>query len=114
MRRPVPQAIALARTLMDLAQGGNDAAQLAIAHRALGFSIQIAGRLAKADKLLSNGIALSDGVPDGQFAAYGEHPGMVCRAYRAQTCCLMGFPDHALGSRRRRSSMPDHATAHSV
>jgi tetratricopeptide (TPR) repeat protein len=95
MRRPVPQAIALARTLMDLAQGGNDAAQLAIAHRALGFSIQIAGRLAEADKLLSNGIALSDGVPDGQFAAYGEHPGMVCRAYRAQTCCLMGFPDHA-------------------
>ena len=48
MRRPVPQAIALARTLMDLAQGGNDATQLAIAHRALGFSIQIAGRLAKA------------------------------------------------------------------
>ena len=38
LRRPLAQTVALARTLMDLAREDNDAARLAIAHRALGRS----------------------------------------------------------------------------
>ena len=96
LRRPVPEAVALARTLMDLARKDNEPARLTIAHRALGFSTQIAGALAEADQLLAGGIALADRVPDTGFAVYGEHPGMVCRVYRAQTRCLMGYLDDAV------------------
>jgi hypothetical protein len=93
LRRPIPHSIALAERLMTLARESGDSAQLAIAHRAFAYSINVGGALSDADKLFSEGIALADQVPDRQFAAYGEHPGMVCRAYRAFTRCLMGFPD---------------------
>jgi integrase len=83
--------MALARTLVDFAREDNDTARLAIGYRALGFSILCAGDLGHADKLLSDGIALADSVPDSRFAVYGEHPGMVCRSYRAEARGLMGF-----------------------
>jgi hypothetical protein len=93
LRRPIPEAVALAQRLMFLAQESGDPAQLAIAHRAVGYSMKMAGNLEVADKLFAEGIDLADDLSDDQFVAYREHPGMVCRVYRAQTRCFMGFPD---------------------
>ena len=80
---------------MDLAREDNDAARLAIAHRALGRSIQIAGMQADADELLATGATLADSVADAEFTAYSEHPGIICLAYRGQLRCLRGFLDDA-------------------
>ena len=96
LRRPLPQAVALAQILMGLARADNDAARLAIAHRALGYSAHLTGSQTEADELLAAGTALADSVPDAEFARYGEHPGIVCRAYRGQLRCLRGFLDDAV------------------
>jgi class 3 adenylate cyclase len=93
LRRPVPQSVSLARELMSLAHTANNPSRLAIAHRALGYSLHIAGVQPDADKLLGEGIALADSISDSEFAVFGEHPGMICRGYRGVTRCLIGFLD---------------------
>jgi hypothetical protein len=98
LRRPVPQSVDLAQNLMTFARETNDTARLAIAHRALGYSMQVAGATAQADELLAEGALLADRALDAEFAIYGEHPGMVCRTYCGYTRCLMGF----LGTLQRR------------
>ena len=80
---------------MDFAREDNDAARLAIAHRALGYSTYITGVLPDADALLATGASLADNVSDVAFAVYAEHPGVICRAYRGQVRCLRGFLDDA-------------------
>lgn len=95
MREPVPQTVQLAHELMRLAQSGGNPAQLAVAHRAVGYSIQIAGRFRDADAHFASGIALADQLPDDAFAVFGEHPGMVCRVYRGWGQCVMGAPESA-------------------
>jgi predicted ATPase len=84
MRQPVPRTVALARGLIELADEDKNPAKLAVAHRALGYSLLIAGEVREADKLLARGAALADRISDREFAVYGEHPGMVCRAYGGQ------------------------------
>jgi class 3 adenylate cyclase len=91
MRQPVPKTVTLARELVELAKGDEDPAKLAVAHRALGYSLLMAGELRKAGDILDRGIALADALSDQDFAIYGEHPGMVCRIYEAQAKVLMGF-----------------------
>jgi hypothetical protein len=91
MRQPLPRAVALAQDLFELAENNKDPAKLALAHRALGYSLLIAGELRKAGEILDRGIALADALSDHEFAVYGEHPGMVCRAYGGQAKILMGF-----------------------
>jgi class 3 adenylate cyclase len=91
MRQPVPRAIGLARELMALAREGHDNARLAVAHRALAFSLQMAGNHSEADPLLAECVRLADNVPDAAFSAYGEHPGMIGRLYGGQARCLIGF-----------------------
>jgi class 3 adenylate cyclase len=93
MRQPVPQTVALARDLRDSAEGHKDPAKLAVADRALGYSLLIAGELPRADEILDRGRALADSLSDQEFAIYGEHPGMVCRLYGGQAKILMGFPE---------------------
>ena len=55
----------------------------------------ITGTQADADELLATGATLADSVADAEFTAYGEHPGIICRAYRGQLRCLRGFLDDA-------------------
>jgi hypothetical protein len=43
MRQPVPETVALARVLVGMADRDNEPAKLAIAHRALGYSLLIGG-----------------------------------------------------------------------
>jgi class 3 adenylate cyclase len=93
LRRPVPQSVGLAHELMTLARNVDNPARLAIAHRALGYSMHIAGAQADADRLLAEGIVIADGVPDAEFTLFGEHPGMICRGYGGSIRCLMGFLD---------------------
>jgi class 3 adenylate cyclase/predicted ATPase len=93
MRQPVPKTVALARDLFALAEAQRDPAKLAVAHRALGYSLLIAGELRRADEILERGTALADSLSDHEFAVYGEHPGLVCRVYRGQTKILLGFPE---------------------
>jgi tetratricopeptide (TPR) repeat protein len=93
MRQPVPRTVALARELVELAEGDDDPAKLAVAHRALGYSLFIAGEFREAIGFLDRGIALADALSDQEFAVYGEHPGMVCRIYAGQTKILMGLPE---------------------
>ena len=69
--------------------------ELALAHRALGCSLIYAGEHGAADRLLPEGIRISDGVPDEAFTAYGERPGMVCRVFGAWAKALMGLDEEA-------------------
>jgi predicted ATPase len=93
MRQPVPRTVVLARELVELAEGDDNLAKLAVAHRALGYSLFIAGEFREAIELLDRGIALADALSDQEFAVYGEHPGMVCRIYAGQTKIIMGLPE---------------------
>jgi hypothetical protein len=93
MRQPVPRAIGLARELMAFAREGDDNAQLAVAHRALGLSFSIAGELSEGDALLAECTRLADSVPDADFGVYGEHPGIIGRLYGGAARCLIGFPE---------------------
>jgi class 3 adenylate cyclase len=90
MRQPVPRAVALAQNLVQLADEDRTAAELAVAHRALGYSLLVAGELRAADEILARGVALADTIPDREFAVYGEHPSMVCRAYGGQAKITAG------------------------
>ena len=77
MRRPLPKAVVLCRQLVEMAERDKDPARLAVAQRALGYSLFVTGKLSGAVELLENGIALADALSDHEFAIYGEHPGMV-------------------------------------
>ncbi len=92
MRQPVPRTVALARDLIGLAEEDHAPAKLALAHRAFGYSLLIAGEFAEADTVLARGAAFADDVSDQEFVVYGEHPSMVCRAYRGQAKIMTGFP----------------------
>ncbi len=97
LRQPVPKTVALARDLARLAEEERDPAKRAVAHRALGYSLLMAGEFCAADETLARGAALADTIADREFAVYGEHPGMVCRAYGGQARVIAGFP--AAGAR---------------
>jgi predicted ATPase len=64
MRRPVPKTVTGARDLLELAEGHKDAAKVAVAHRALGYSLLIAGELRSANDILDRGRALADSLSD--------------------------------------------------
>jgi hypothetical protein len=92
MRQPVPRTLALARNLVELAHDDNNLARLAVARRALGYSLLVAGEYLEAGEVLTQGAALADTISDREFSAYGEHPSVVCRAYGGQAKIITGFP----------------------
>jgi Predicted ATPase len=96
MRQPVPGTAALARDLVGLAEEDGNPAKLAVAHRAFGYSLLIAGQFREAAETLARGATLADTGLQGEFAIYGEHPSMVCRAYGGQVKILMGFPEFGM------------------
>jgi class 3 adenylate cyclase len=96
MRQPVPRTAALARELVGLAEEDANPAKLAVAHRALGYSLLVAGEFREAAETLARGATLADTISEGEFAIYGEHPSMVCRAYGGQVKILMGFPESGM------------------
>jgi hypothetical protein len=79
LRQPVPRAVGLARDLFAFAERSGDPANIAIACRALGYSLFIAGEQAEADPVLAQGVTLADGLADSKFAVYGENPRIICR-----------------------------------
>ena len=93
MRQPFLNTVALARELVELAESDGDPAKFAVAQRALGYSLFVAGEFREAVERLEQGVALADALSDREFAVYGEHPGMVCRIYAGQAKILMGFPE---------------------
>jgi hypothetical protein len=93
MRQPVPRALALAKDLVGLAEQDRSLAKVAVAQRALGYSLLMAGQFREAAEILARGATLADTVAQDEFAIYGEHPSMVCRAYAGQAKVLMGFPE---------------------
>jgi class 3 adenylate cyclase len=93
LRQPVPKTVALARDLVRLAHAEDSPARLAVAYRALGYSMFAAGELREASEILDAGTALADTISDHEFTIYGEHPGMVCRLYSGQAKVLMGLPE---------------------
>ena len=93
MRQPVPRTVALATDLVGLAKEEGNPAKLAVAHRALGYSLFNAGEFREAADILAEGATLADTIPEGEFTIYGEHPSMVCRTYGGQVKILMGFPE---------------------
>jgi tetratricopeptide (TPR) repeat protein len=95
-RQPMPRVLALARDLCSLAEQSGDPAPIAIAYRALGHSLFIAGKPAQADPVLASGITVADGLAESDFAAYGDDSRISCRLYRGFVCCLLGYPESAL------------------
>jgi tetratricopeptide (TPR) repeat protein len=119
LRQPIPRAVALARDLLASADRTGDPARSALARRALGFSLFLAGELAEADSVVEHGLALAQGLPDAAFAAYGEDPRIVCRIHRGQIRSLMGYPEAALrlaaeGLARARACGNPHMVAWSL
>ena len=96
MRQPVPRTMALATDLVGLAEEDGNPAKLAVAHRALGYSLFIASEFREATELLARGATLADTISQSEFAIYGEHPSMVCRAYGGQVKILMGFAESGM------------------
>jgi hypothetical protein len=96
MRGTVPSTAALATNLVGLAEEDGHPAKLALAHRALGYSVFIGGELREAIEILARRATLADTISQDEFAIYGEHPSMVCRAYGGQVKILMGFPESGL------------------
>ena len=94
MRQPVSKAIALAEDLASLADRDENLAELAVAHRSLGYSLLIAGEVGAADEMLARGMTLADTIADREFVVYGEHPSMVCRLYGGQAKITAGFPTY--------------------
>jgi tetratricopeptide (TPR) repeat protein len=93
MRQPVPRTVVLAKDLVGLAEEDGSPARLAVAHRALGYSLYVAGEFRKAVDILERGATLADSISVGEFAIYGEHPSMVCRGYAGRVKSLMDFPE---------------------
>jgi predicted ATPase len=119
MRQPVPRALALAHDLLSLAERSCDPARIAIACRALGYSLCIAGEQGGADLVLARGIALAGGSADTEFGAYGEDPRIICRINRGTVLCFLGYPETALriaqeGLARARARNNPHAVAWSL
>jgi predicted ATPase len=113
LRHPMPRTISLARDLLSFAERSGNPAQIAVACRALGFSLLFAGELVEADLLLARGAILADGVEATAFAAYGENPSILCRVGGGWVRSLMGSPDTALhmigeGLARARASSNPH------
>ena len=96
MRQPVPRTTALATDLVGLVEEDGGPAKLAVAYRALGYSLVIAGQFREAAELLARGAALADTISQSEFAIYGEHPSMVCRSYGGAAKILMGFPESGM------------------
>ncbi len=94
MRQPVSRTVALAQDLASLADQDESPAELAVAHRSLGYSLLIAGEVGAADEMFARGMTLADTIADREFVAYGEHPSMVCRLYGGQAKIVAGFPIH--------------------
>lgn len=119
MRHPVPRTVDLARELYSLATEDNDVVRLAIACRALGYTLFIAGEQSEADQLLERGAALADSRAETEFKIYGEQPQIVCRLYRGAVHSLLGFPEEAAriaeeGLRRARALNNPHTLAWSL
>ena len=115
MRQPVPRALALGRELLSLAERSGDPAHIAIACRALGYSLYIAGEQGEADPVLARGIALADGLA----AVYGEDPQIICRINRGMVLCFLGYSETALriaheGLARARARNNPHVVAWSL
>jgi predicted ATPase len=64
MRQPAPCALALARELIALARESSDRARLAVAQRALAFSLLVTGEYSEADALFVECARLADDVPE--------------------------------------------------
>ena len=92
MRQPVPKTVALAQDLVRLADRDKNPVKLALAQRALGYSLLVAGKFPEASEILARGAEIADTISDDDFAVYGEHPSMICRAYGGQATILAGFP----------------------
>jgi len=101
MREPLSKALALAHDLMRRAEAAGDRARLAVAHRALGYTLCMVGRHSEAAPVFDRGIALADTIPEAAFELFGEHPGIVCRFYSAWCLALAG---ETLTSERRGES----------
>jgi predicted ATPase len=84
MRQPVPRAAPLATDLVGLAEEDGDPAKLALAYHHLGVSLLYAGQFREAAELNIRAAALADTISEGEFAIYGNHPGMVGRAQGGQ------------------------------
>jgi hypothetical protein len=97
-------------------QEDGNLARLAIACRALGYSLYIAGEPIEAAELLDRGATLADGLADAEFAIYGELPQIICRLYHGMVRCVLGYPEEAArnaeeGLARARARNNPHALA---
>jgi DNA-binding winged helix-turn-helix (wHTH) protein/tetratricopeptide (TPR) repeat protein len=109
MRNPVAVTVRHAQALMAQAKASRDAAELALAYRAHGSSLIYTGEHRQAARVLAHGFAIADRVDDAAFERYGEHPGMVCRAFCAWPKAFMGraadavrLSDDSIAHARRR------------
>ncbi|HEX6143280.1 MAG TPA: AAA family ATPase [Geminicoccaceae bacterium] len=97
VRAQFDRATGLAARLLELAENRRDDTHLLAAHRALGTTLFLTGRIAHAREHLERGVALHDPSRHGAYAAlYGEDPGIACHLYAAWSDEWLGWRDRAL------------------
>ena len=93
-------AVDVGEQLLSLSHTTQDDALAAEAHFTLGFDFLFLGDLGVALDHLEQGIALDEAQQDRSLAArYGFDPRVPCRAFRAYTLSLLGYPDRAFQQR---------------
>ncbi len=97
LRAELPRAQTLAAQMLDLAQRGQDALMLLIAHFAVGNTAFWRGELRTARAHLEQGVTLYEPPTHHTLALlYAVDPGVYCLSYLLWTLGHLGYPDQAL------------------
>ena len=96
VRDEVGSSLAVAEEMLETAHRSNDHQLTSMAHRLLGLSQTMAGRLTEARQSLEMARALYDPERDKSFiATTGVHPVVGNKSYLAFAELALGFPDRA-------------------
>ena len=102
MRQPVPRTVALARDLASLADQDENPAELAVAHRSLGYSLLIAGEVRGADEMFARGMSLADTIADRELSSTASIRAWFADSMAARRKSWPAFRHTGRGSSKRR------------
>ena len=97
VRPDLPMSLELAEQLLQLAEREPETHLLIPAHRALGTSLTLLGRIRESHEHFERGSELYELDQHHTLVRlYGQDEGMLCRQYSSWTLWLLGYPDQAV------------------
>jgi predicted ATPase len=102
----LPNALEIAKQILDIADDSQDSTLHLVAHRAMGTTLFFLGEFTSALQYLERGISFHDPQQHNVLAfSYGADPGLVCMLYKAWTLWHLGYPDQALNTVKKALSL---------